>query len=268
MSMAEGSFKLADRKVGGGKSRDGSVASVAGYYNGAAETWDELHGIGRQNPRFVHQMRENIRGIFAGVPRDAVAVELGAGTGPYLETIAPMVRRLIAVDVSEGMLAVCARRIAAGAVANVSLVQDDACELRTIAPATADMVYSIGLLETVPDLDRLFSAIHRILKPNGIVAAITSNGNCPWYSVRRWLEGGQRHCRSGRLATRKLLANPLRRLGFTEPEITYWGALPPGIHNQTLGRLMAIAETAVRPTPLACFLGALTMRARKMPTED
>jgi ubiquinone/menaquinone biosynthesis C-methylase UbiE len=263
--MTEG---LANRNVGDKQSCDGSVASVADYYSSAAETWDELYGVGRQNPRFARQMQENIRGMFASVPRDAVAVELGAGTGPYLETTAPMVRRLIAVDVSEGMLAVCARRVAAGGLGNVSIVQEDACELRSIDTATVDIVYSIGLLETVPDLDRLFTAIHRVLKPNGIVAAITSNGNCPWYFVRRWLQGRDRHCRVGRLATRKLLANPLRRSGFTEPEINYWGALPPGIHNQTLGRLMAVAETAVTPTPLACVLGALTMRAHKMPTED
>jgi ubiquinone/menaquinone biosynthesis C-methylase UbiE len=266
--MPDVPFDLANRKVGDEQSCDRSVAVVAQYYNGAAETWDELYGVGRQNPRFARQMQESIKGMFASVPRDAVAVELGAGTGPYLETTALMVRRLIAVDVSEGMLAVCARRVAAGAIANVSLVQDDACELRTIAPGSADMVYSIGLLETVPDLKGLFAAICRILKPNGIVAAITSNGNCPWYSVRRCLEGRESHCRSSRLATRKLLASPLRRSGFTEPEITYWGALPPGIHNPTLGRLMAVVETVVAPTPLARFLGALTMRARKMPTED
>ena len=206
--------------------------------------------------------------MFAGVPGGALAVELGAGTGPYLEITAPMVQRLIAVDVSEGMLAMCARRVAAGAIGNVLLMQEDACELRSIATATVDMVYSIGLLETVPDLDRLFTAIHRVLKPNGIVAAITSNGNCPWYSVRRWLEGRDRHCRTGRLATRKLLANPLRRLGFEEPEITYWGALPPSIHNHALCRMMAVVETMVTPTPFARFLGALTIRARKIPAED
>ena len=195
-------------------------------------------------------------------------MELGAGTGPYLEVIAPMVDRLVAVDVSEKMLAVCARRLAAGAMANVTLLQEDACELRGIAAESVDLVYSIGLLETIPDFDRLFTAIHRVLKPNGIVAAITSNGNCPWYIVRRWLEGRERHCRTGRLATRKSLANSLRRLGFTAPEISYWGALPPGIHSRTLGGMMAALETIVAPTPLGCFLGALTMRACKIPVED
>ena len=266
--MAEGSFNQANRKVDEEQSGGRSIASVVEYYNRAAETWDELHGAGRQNPRFARQMRENLRWIFSGVPNGALAVELGAGTGPYLEVTAPMVDRLIAVDVSEKMLAVCARRLAAGAIANVTLMQEDACELSTIAAASVDFVYSIGLLETIPDLDRLFTAVHRVLKPNGIVAAITSNGNCPWYIVRRWLEGRERHCRAGRLATRKLLANPLRRLGFTAPEITYWGALPPGIHNRTLGVMMAAVETIVAPTPLACHLGALAMRARKLPIED
>lgn len=254
---------LANRNVSDEQSSGRSLASVAAYYDRTAETWDELHGVGRQNPRFARQLRENLREIFSGVPNGAVAVELGAGTGPYLEVTAPMVDRLVAVDVSEKMLAVCARRLAAAPIANVTLMQEDACELRTIAPASVDFVYSVGLLETIPDLDRLFTAIHRVLKPNGIVAAITSNGYCPWYIVRRGLEGRDRHCRTGRLATRKLLATPLLRLGFTVPEITYWGALPPGIRNRTLGAMMAAVETVVAPTPLACFLGVLTMRARK-----
>jgi ubiquinone/menaquinone biosynthesis C-methylase UbiE len=266
--MREPNLNLTNVAQGNRPLGEHPVASIADYYNLAADTWDQVHGVGRQNPHFAEQVRENIRWMFAGVPSGALVVELGAGTGPYLEITAPMVQRLIAVDVSGGMLAVCARRVGAGALGNVSLMQEDACELRSIATSTVDMVYSIGLLETVPDLDRLFTAIHRVLKPNGIVAAITSNGNCPWYSVRQWLEGRDRHCRTGRLATRKRLANSLQGLGFTEPEITYWGALPPSIHNRILSRIMAVVEIMVTPTPLARCLGALTIRARKTSAED
>jgi predicted TPR repeat methyltransferase len=123
MSMAEGTLGRTNRKVGDEQSGDRSIASVAEYYDGAAETWDELYGVGRQNPRFARQMQENIKGMFASVPRDVVAVELGAGTGPYLETTAPMVRTLIAVDVSEGMLAICTRRVAASGAAAAAVAR-------------------------------------------------------------------------------------------------------------------------------------------------
>jgi ubiquinone/menaquinone biosynthesis C-methylase UbiE len=209
---------------------DRSPASIADYYDRAAETWDKSHGAERLSARFARQLHGRLKLLLADIPSGAQALELGAGTGPYIGITAPLFGNVIATDLSEGMLAVFARRLRALGLPNVTLMQQDACELTGIAPESVDVVYSVGLLETIADFDRLFGAIHRVLKPRGIVAGISSNGECPWYAVRRWIQRGERHCRTATLATATRLSDVLSRSGFAPPEIIYWGAAPPGLH--------------------------------------
>jgi ubiquinone/menaquinone biosynthesis C-methylase UbiE len=246
-----------------GQQSDRSLASVADYYDRAADTWDQTHGAARQNPRFARQIRDSLRALLSGADRTVTALELGAGTGPRVDTTAPLFARLIAIDVSDGMLAVFARRIAQLGLTNVTLLRQDACDLRKIATESVDVVYSVGLLETVVDFDRLFAESYRVLRPGGFVAGITSNGDCPWYRLRRKLQGGERHGRTGQLATAGRLEQVMRRTGFTPPEITYWGAAPPGMQSSVIITVLAAAEAIVAPTSLARYLGVLSFRAHK-----
>jgi ubiquinone/menaquinone biosynthesis C-methylase UbiE len=242
---------------------DRSPASIADYYDRVAETWDHTHGAARQNPRFARQIRASLERLLSPAGRTATALELGAGTGPYVNTTAPLFARLIATDVSDGMLAVFGRRIRQLGVTNVTLLQQDACDLREIATASVDVVYSVGLLETVANFDRLFAESHRVLRPGGFVAGITSNGDCPWYRLRTKLEGGERHGRTGELATAGKLGQVMRRTGFTPPEIIYWGAAPPGTQSSVIISVFAAMEAIIAPTPLARYLGVLSFRAQK-----
>ena len=242
---------------------DRSSTTIADYYDRVAETWDKSHGAGRLSPRFAGQMRDRLKLLFADIPSGARALELGAGTGPYIGITAPLFGSVIATDLSEGMLAVFARRLQALGLSNVTLMPQDACELSGITVESIDVVYSIGLLETIADFDRLFGAIHRVLKPGGIVAGISSNGECPWYAVRRWIQSGERHCRTATLATAARLSDASSRSGFAPPEIVYWGAAPPGLQNRLIGAALAAAETVIAPTPLARYLGVLSFRADK-----
>jgi ubiquinone/menaquinone biosynthesis C-methylase UbiE len=243
---------------------DQAALSVAAYYDREAETWDLTHGVARQNPRFARQLRDNLRMLLSAAHRDAIALELGAGTGPYVGTAAPLCARLVATDLSDGMLAVFSRRLAELGLSNVTLLRQDACDLRDIAAESFDVVYSIGLLETIPDFERLFAESWRVLRPGGFVAGITSNGDCPWYSLRRKLEGGERHGRTGMLATARNLDRALRHAGFASPEVTYWGAAPPGLHAPLLTGILGAAEAVIGSMPLARYLGVLSFRAPKL----
>jgi ubiquinone/menaquinone biosynthesis C-methylase UbiE len=242
---------------------DRSSASIADYYDRAAETWDATHGAARQNPRFARQIRNTLERLLSRADRTGTALELGAGTGPYLDIAAPFFARLIATDLSDGMLAVCARRVAQLGLTNVTLLRHDACDLREIATESIDVIYSVGLLETIPDFNRLFKESYRVLRRDGLVAGITSNGACPWYGLRRKLQRGERHGRTGQLANAASLKELLRRTGFTPPEITYWGAAPPGVQSSVIITVLAVAEAVISPTPLARYLGVLSFSAHK-----
>jgi hypothetical protein len=68
-----------------------------------------------------------------------------------------------------------------------------------------------GLLETIANFRRLFGEIHRVLRPSGTVAGITSNGECSWYRLRKFIEGGERHRRTRQLATARGLDHVLQQ---------------------------------------------------------
>ena len=238
-------------------------AYVGDYYDQVAETWDTTHGVKSYNPYFARQLQERLKLLIAESTGKSLAVELGAGTGPYLDVTAPMFERLIATDISSGMLAVLKTRITHLGLANVVVLQQDAYDLRAINSASVDVVYSVGLLETITDFHRLFAEVYRVLKPSGTVAGITSNGNCPWYLLRRVIERGERHCRTGRLATARCLKQVLQQVGFTAPEISYWGAVRPQMRNRLLITVLAAAEKIIAPTATARWLGVLTFSACK-----
>ena len=174
-----------------------------------------------------------------------------------------MFERLIATDISSGMLAVLKTRIAHLGLANVVVLQQDAYDLRAIESASVDVVYSVGLLETITDFHRLFAEIYRVLKPSGTVAGITSNGNCPWYLLRRVIERGERHGRTGRLATARGLKQVLQQVGFTAPEITYWGAVRPQMRSRLRHYCVAAAEKIIARTSAVRYLGVLSFSSRK-----
>jgi ubiquinone/menaquinone biosynthesis C-methylase UbiE len=240
-----------------------STNFVAEYYNRAAETWDETHGVGRQNPRFAIQLREKISALLRSEAGKPTALELGAGTGPYLDITAAMFGKLIATDISPAMLSVLVKRATHLGLSNVEARQADAYDLRDIATRSVDIVFSVGLLETVDDFERLFAESHRVLKPGGLIAGITSNGSSPWYRFRRWREGGERHGRTGRLATAHELDAIFRRLGMSAFEVAHWGAVPAGLRSGTIGAALATVEKIITPTPLASYLGVLSFRSRK-----
>src|SRR5437016_5134959 len=91
--------------------RESTTKIVADYYEQAAETWDETHGAARHNTHFARQIRAQLGALLAGFAGRPLALELGAGTGPYLETTAPLFGQLIATDVSASMLGVLQRRM-------------------------------------------------------------------------------------------------------------------------------------------------------------
>jgi ubiquinone/menaquinone biosynthesis C-methylase UbiE len=241
-----------------------SINSVKAYYDAAAETWDETHGVARLSPRFAGEVRNTLKNLLSVNAPGSMALELGAGTGPYVDTTAPLVGRLLATDVSDGMLAVFARRVAQLGLTNVCLLRQDACDLSDIPASSVDIVYSIGLLETIPDLKQLFAETTRVLRPGGFVAGITSNGDCPWYKIRQKLEGGERHCRTGRLVTARILDEVLERSGFGASEITYWGTAPPALQNALVLSILGAVEIALAATPFRRHLGVLSFRSQKL----
>lgn len=103
-------------------------------------------------------------------PEDSV-LDIGCGTGLLLSMFTA--RRRTGCDLSPELL----RQIRP---AGVELVQADA-ERLPFDGAIFDLVYSINLLEHVPQPGRVVREALRVLKPAGTLLLVTPNGDLAWF---------------------------------------------------------------------------------------
>jgi SAM-dependent methyltransferase len=100
-------------------------------------------------------------------------LDIATGSGEPALTAARAVGqsgRVVAVDMSPGMLAIARERIDAAGLTNVDLVESDA-ESLNLDPHSFDAVLCRWGLMFMPDLDGVARGMHRALKPGGHFAA-------------------------------------------------------------------------------------------------
>ena len=101
------------------------------------------------------------------VIRDRDVLEIAAGTGELARSTAVYARHMVAVDISEGMLA---RARAKGGPKNLVFRYGDAMDL-PFGDAAFDVVIIANALDIVPDARQVMREIRRVLKPQGILIA-------------------------------------------------------------------------------------------------
>lgn len=107
--------------------------------------------------------------IAAPYARDAEVLELGCGTGLILEKIAPIARRAVGIDFSEGMARRAAERGLDVRIADLYELpfEDD----------RFDLTYAFKVLAHVPDVDRALREAIRVTRPRGHLLVELYN---PW----------------------------------------------------------------------------------------
>jgi SAM-dependent methyltransferase len=138
----------------------------ASYHDGAAAGYDakwgiDYGGIGRQ------QVLGKVRKALGGLPSFGRALEIGAGTGYFSLNMlqAGAIADAVCTDISPGMLETLqanARRLDL----DVETVACDAEQL-PFADEGFDLVFGHAVLHHVPDLDRAFGELRRVLRPGG-----------------------------------------------------------------------------------------------------
>jgi ubiquinone/menaquinone biosynthesis C-methylase UbiE len=105
-----------------------------------------------------------------GIGPDATVVDLGTGTGRFALAAAPLVRRVVAVDVSPAMLAVLRERVAEAGLGNVECVRAGFLSYEHTG-APADAVYTRNALHQLPDFWKALALqrIANLLRPGGML---------------------------------------------------------------------------------------------------
>lgn len=234
------------------------------YYDKVASQWDAEYGSGNHSSFFAARLRSNIGNILdQSHGPDGLAVELGAGTGPYVDMLSSRYVEVLATDLSPKMVEGIRQRVQHQGLLNVQQQVLDAMDMNEITDGSVALVFFVGLLETIPNLELLFKEMARVLMPGGRIVGSTSNGSCPWYALRKRLRGGEEHCRTGRYLKKSDIAELARSVGLKLASTVYWGTCPPGLRNPVVGKLLDMAETVLAPTPLSIFMGAMSFELRK-----
>ncbi len=127
------------------------------FFSTAAGQWDRLRGelFGR---------RADLLALLAFLDARWVVGDLGCGTGPVAETLAPFVGRVIAVDDSAAMLSAARKRL--GKTSNVEL-RRGALEALPMEDGELDAAVFSLVLHYVGEPERAIAEAHRALRPGG-----------------------------------------------------------------------------------------------------
>jgi len=131
-------------------------------FDGRAATWDD-------DPTKVERAQAVADAIVRNVSLTGAmnAMEYGCGTGLLSFMLRPRLARITLADVSEGMLAVAASKIAAASDAGLRTVKLDLL-IDPLPVERYDIIYSLMTLHHVSDTAALLRCFHAALSTNGV----------------------------------------------------------------------------------------------------
>jgi ubiquinone/menaquinone biosynthesis C-methylase UbiE len=200
------------------------------YHELAAHAYDDKWGIsygelGRD--QVVAKLR---RALGRSPPRFRRGLEIGAGTGYFTLNLlrAGVVERAVATDISPKMLQAL-ERSAAELGLDVETVAAEASDL-PFPNESFDLVFGHAVLHHLPDLERAFAELARVLRPGGTLAFCGE----PSRYGDRVAAVPKRAAALAAPVWRTLLRAPLRRAAQTEPDAPNGAApaTPPGEEQQ------------------------------------
>jgi SAM-dependent methyltransferase len=115
-------------------------------------------------------------------------LDLGCGPGPYVPALLGRARRVVATDLSVGMLGECRARAPAGA--HVAVTAGDARHL-PLASGSADVVLAAHMLYHVADVTGAVAECRRVLAPGGALLAVLNGGDDKAEIRALWRDAGQ-----------------------------------------------------------------------------
>ena len=243
--------------------KSSSEEDVIDFYNKYANTWDARFVPSNATKHFIDRRFSSFSEALENSTIDkGIAIELGIGTGVYIDRVSKKFNHVIGVDGSQKMLEITSDKILKSKIYNVTLINSNVIDLRSIESSSVDCVYFFGLIEHIVSLQDFAKEIRRVLKPSGIVIGVTPNGQSPWYFLRRLFRGTGRHCSTDIYHSEISLDELFLPLGLVKVSMKYWGATPAGVGDFSANILIKM-EPFLEMSFLKKWLGGLTFVYRR-----
>lgn len=236
---------------------------VIEFYNGYADTWDNRFSDNEATRYFFERRWKCFLDLLKDDLSGKKAVELGVGTGVYIDRTSSLFKHILAVDGSEKMLLKLGEKLRARGIKNVDILRANVLNMRDISNDSIDVVYFFGLLEHIINKDGFIEEIKRILRPAGAVVGVTPNASSPWFRLRKRVRGTGMHCSSDRYYTKSELKKIFTKHGFLPEAIKFWGAVPAGITNAMVFKILKYSEPLLDNFVFTGLLGSMGFKFRK-----
>jgi SAM-dependent methyltransferase len=191
-------------------------------------------------------------------------LELGCGTGVFLERVAPCGARIVGLDLSADLLAKARARL--GDVPNVVLHRGNAEQL-PYADASFDAVYGSSVLHHL-DLDRALREVLRVLRPGGRCAFTEPNLLNPQVALMFHLGLTRRYfgVSPDEMAFSRFRAlHALRTAGFAEPLVRPFDFLHPATPEALCDVVDRLGRRLERVPFLREITGSFVVSGRRPP---
>lgn len=236
---------------------------VISFYDAYASSWDgRFDNYYATNYFLERRWKSFVEAVDCSHINKSRIIELGVGTGIYIERVSKLFDSIIALDGSKNMIDILQDRVNRNNITNVSTMRANVVNLHAISTASADCVYFFGLIEHIIDTSSFLSEIKRVLKKGGVVIGITPNNRSPWYKLRGFIRRTGKHCSSDKYYSMDELNKLFEANGFDKVYASYWGAVPAGI-DDLLAKLLSKIEPFFENTFLRCLLGSITFSYRR-----
>ena len=133
------------------------------YFNASATKWDKPMRV-----VLAHSVADEITNT-VNLSKSMNAMEFGCGTGLISMNLAPMLKSVLAVDMSENMLAALEEKITENKVQNIIPRHLDLAR-GELPPERFDLIFSSMALHHIQDVESLLARFFQLLNPGGKVA--------------------------------------------------------------------------------------------------
>jgi ubiquinone/menaquinone biosynthesis C-methylase UbiE len=235
---------------------------VIAFYDDYAQNWNERFGKKESTSHFIERRWRSFEKalIYSGCNK-STALELGVGSGVYIEQCSKIFDKIVAVDGSNKMLSQLKIRLKKLNVENVRAVVANVIDLSKVPDSSVDCVYFFGLIEHIVNMEQFVSEIKRVLKSKGVVIGVTPNARSPWYKLRSIFRGTGKHCSTDRYYSSRDLKSIFYEEYFFNLSMNHWGLVPAGFDGWGVKFLKWLEPFAER-TPAKYLLGGITFSFR------